>query len=127
MGVIPQTEWRDSHHLFRFGTKDEAIKAVHDPYFRMFSPTLDWDSVTVVEVKMFQPYASDLTAAWEVVGKLNRLHQPLELRADGENWLAAFGACEPIAAPTAPLAVCLAALRARGIDAILDTYPATKS
>jgi hypothetical protein len=61
------------------------------------------------------PYSTDIAAAWEVVEKLTRSGWYFELRAP--NYLASFfrgidSHCESIEAPTAPHAICLAALKA---------------
>ena len=73
-------------------------------------------------------YSADISAAWEVVdrmeqsGKWLKLHSPWRPE-DGDKWWADFldhgftgwnGKENPAEAPTAPLAICRAALKAAG-------------
>lgn len=65
-------------------------------------------------------YTSDIAAAWRVVEHFPPLHFRLEQRGTvGTNWWARLYAADSerghAEAPTAPLAICLAALRAKGI------------
>jgi len=116
-GEAPDVAWQDSYGLFRFNTRDEAEEAIHNSYYRLFRPELDWDTATIQEVRLFRPYSTDLMAAWEVVERLGAESRQTEIRRHGDFWRAAFSGTEAFAA-TPALAICLAALRQRGIDPI---------
>jgi hypothetical protein len=116
-GDEPEVAWQDSYGLFRFSTRDEAEEAILNSYYRLFRPDLDWDSATIQEVRRFPPYSSDLMAAWEIVERLGAEARQMEIRRQGDFWRAAFSGTEAFAA-TPALAICLAGLRARGIDPI---------
>ena len=73
--------------------------------------------MTIAEVRRFPPYSTDLMAAWNVVEHLSAEARQPEIRRQGEFWRAAFSGAEAFAG-TPSLAICLAALRARGIDPI---------
>lgn len=62
-------------------------------------------------------YSSDITAAWEVVEKMEGEWFNLSA-ASPKGWYAAFGSPdnESTYGDTAPLAICLAALKTKGID-----------
>jgi len=116
-GDAPEIAWQDSYGLFRFTSRTEAEEAINNSYYRLFRPDLDWDTATVEETRKFPPYSSDLMAAWEVVEHLGAETRQMEIRRQGDFWRAAFTGAEAFAA-TPALAICLAALRARGIDPI---------
>jgi hypothetical protein len=116
-GDPPEIAWQDSYGLFRFTSRDEAEEAIHNSYYRLFRPDLDWDSATVQEIRLYPTYSNDLMAAWEVVESLSAEGRQPEIRRQGEFWRAAFSGSEAFAA-TPALAICLAALRSRGIDPI---------
>jgi len=116
-GDEPEVAWQDSYGLFRFTSRDEAEEAISNSYYRLFRPDLDWDTATVEEVRLFPQYSSDLMAAWEVVERLGSESRQTEIRRQGDFWRAAFSGTEAFAA-TPAMAICLAALRARGIDPI---------
>jgi hypothetical protein len=117
-GDPPQIVWQDSYGLFHFATRDEAEDAIHNSYYRLFRPDLDWDNATVEEVRRFPHYSSDLMSAWEVLERLAAESRQTEIRRQGESWRAAFSGAEAFA-PTPALAICLAALRTRGVEPIL--------
>jgi hypothetical protein len=116
-GDAPEIVWQDSYGLFRFQSRTEAEEAIHNSYYRLFRPDLDWDTATVEETRQFPPYSSDLMAAWEVVERLGAETRQTEIRRQGDFWRAAFSGTEAFAA-TPALAICLAALRAKGIDPV---------
>jgi hypothetical protein len=108
----PITQWEDSRTHFRFASIEEAIEALHDPYFKQFGP----GSATVfVEVKEFRRYSTNLDAAWDVVEILSQEARPLLVIRRAGKWAVAFGDGPSVEAATAPLAICVAALWARGI------------
>jgi Phage ABA sandwich domain len=109
----PITHWEDSRTHFRFSSIEEAIEALHDPYFKQFEPG---SAAVFVEVKEYRRYSENLDAAWYVVESLSQQQtKPLVVLRRAGNWEAAFGDGPSVGAPTAPLAICLAALLARGI------------
>ena len=116
-GDEPEVAWQDSYGLFRFTSRTEAEEAIHNSYYRLFRPDLDWEVATVEEIRIYQPYSSDLMAAWSVVERLGAESRQTEIRRQGDVWRAAFSGSEAFA-PTPALAICLAALRAKGIDPI---------
>jgi len=116
-GNAPEVAWQDSYGLFRFTSQLEAEEAINNSYYRLFRPDLDWDTATIEEVRRFPAYSSDLMAAWEVVERLGAESRQTEIRRQGDIWRAAFSGTEAFAA-TPAMAICLAALRARGIDPI---------
>jgi hypothetical protein len=116
-GDEPEVAWQDSYGLFRFTSREEAEEAISNSYYRLFRPDLDWDTATIMEIRRFPPYSSDLMAAWVVVERLGAEARQTEIRRQGDFWRAAFSGTEAFAA-TPALAICLAGLRARGIDPI---------
>ena len=117
MGNCPEVAWQDSYGLFLFSSRLEAEEAINNNYYRLFRPDLDWENATVQEVRHFPLYSLDLGAAWSVVERLSAENKPAEIRRQGEIWRAAFSGTEAFA-HTPALAICLAALRALGIDPI---------
>jgi hypothetical protein len=122
-GETPETHWEDSNSLFRFDTEEEASEAIRNPYYQLFVPDVDWTDAQILRVQHYRPYSSDISAAWEVVEQLSEA-RPLQLRREQQQWLAAFGTAEPVSAPSAAIAICLAALRIRGIEVDLDASAA---
>ena len=116
-GDRPEVAWQDSYGLFRFTSRREAEEAIRNSYYRLFRPELDWDLATVEEIRQFPPYSSDLMAAWKVIDSLGPESRQTEIQRQGRFWRAAFSGTEAYAA-TPALAICLAALRTRGIDPI---------
>jgi hypothetical protein len=116
-GDAPDIAWQDSYGLFRFTSRVEAEEAINNSYYRLFRPDLDWETATIQEIRRFPSYSSDLMAAWEVVERLGSQSRQTEIRRQGDFWRAAFSGAEAFAA-TPSLAICLAALRAKGIDPI---------
>ena len=116
-GDTPEVAWQDSYGMFRFSTRGEAEEAIQNSYYRLFWPDLDWDSATVQEVRQYPPYTTDLGAAWTIVERLGEQGGRTEIRRQGDSWRAAFAGAEAFAA-TPAMAICLAALRSRGIDPI---------
>lgn len=113
-GDEPAVAWADSFGLFRFHSRAEAEEAITNSYYRLFRPDLDWEQATVCEVRTFPAYSTDLPAAWSII---ERLGTRSEIRRQGNVWRAAFAGAEAFA-DTPALAICLAALRSRGIDPV---------
>lgn len=115
-GELPQTHWEDSHAQLRFDSIEEALEALREPYFQQFIPAEDRANTVLREVQEFSHYSADLALAWEVVAKLGNVRAPLRLWREGDAWQAAFGEAATTSADTAPVAICLAGLRARGLE-----------
>jgi hypothetical protein len=113
----PEVAWQDSYGLFRFTSRDEAEEAITNSYYRLFRPDLDWDTATVEEIRLYPNYSGDLMAAWGIVERLGAESRQAEIRRQGDLWRAAFSGTEAFAS-TPAMAICLAALRTRGIDPI---------
>ena len=105
-------------HALAEAAAAEAEDAIHQSYYRLFRPDLDWDAATVEEVRHYPAYSSDLMCAWEVLERLSAESRQTELRRQGDFWRAAISGAAALAA-TPALAICLAALRTRGIEPIL--------
>lgn len=116
----PTVQWEDSYGMFRFDTESEARAAIRNPYYQLYLSSVDWSKATVVEVRTYQPYSTDLKAAWQIVERLSDAQHTMELRREQEKWVACFGTAKPVAASSAPLAICLAGLRVRGVEVGVD-------
>lgn len=119
-GEKPQVHWEDSHAHMRFESADEALEALREPYFQQFIPASVRASTVLREVQTFSPCSSDLAAAWQVVEKVATPRQSLGIWRDRDSWCASFGAFPAVSARTAPAAICLAALRVRGLEVALS-------
>ena len=115
LGESPEIHWEDSHSLFMFDTEDEAREAIRNPYYQLFLPEADWTSAEVKRVQVYASYSSDGNATWKVVEKAAK-EKPLNLQRDESGWTASFGERTKSSARNAPIAICLAALRAMGIE-----------
>lgn len=116
MGESPQTYWEDNHSYLRFDSIEEALSTLADPYFqRCFPDGVRLDN-ELSEVFEFRAYSSDLNLAWEVVERLSGTINTLRIRREKSRWVVAFGDEPPVSASAVPLAICLAALQARGIE-----------
>jgi hypothetical protein len=91
-----------------------------DPFFRDLTAEKEATPTVLTEVKHYRPYSSDLSAAWDAVEQLSANGEPLKVHRDDSRWVAAFGKGPAVAGLSAPVAICLAALRARGIDVEVD-------
>lgn len=72
-------------------------------------PHTDWGSTTVNEIPHF---STDIADAWEVVDKVPNPSQFFDCEKFEGKWTASFGGQYVVAADTAPLAICRAALLA---------------
>ena len=115
-GETPRVHWVDTRTQFQFESVEEAVEAASDPFFLDFVQGKDSAATVLMEVREFRRYSSELPTAWELVAHLSHAREPLLMRRDGEKWQGAFGSREFISAHSAPVAICLAALRARGIE-----------
>ncbi len=116
----PEIFWEDSHGHFQFDTEEEARRALADPYFQRFLPDVDWNQTMVRQVRAYRPYCAEPALIWMVVQKASATYGPLTAWRDQGRWYAAFGGHRPSNARTASVAICLAALRARGFEPEVD-------
>jgi hypothetical protein len=113
----PRTHWEDANTHFQFGSIEEALDALHDPFFRQFVPHPDSKPTMLREIKEFRRYSSDLNMVWDLIDRVSAtLDTPLLVRRERERWLASFGGGTVAAARTPPVAICIAALRMTGIE-----------
>jgi hypothetical protein len=115
-GETPRTHWEDGHTHFVFSSVEEALEALRDPYYKNFMPADSNTTTVLTEIKEFRRYSSDLNAAWDVVETVGRTLDPLQVRREESGWVASFGPGPVAVARTAPMAICVAALLARGIE-----------
>jgi hypothetical protein len=115
----PQVFWEEQQVCLRFDSIEEALEAMHDPYFQQFIPKDARPHSALTEVQEFRPYSSDLSRAWEVVELLCSDAEAFQMRRNNGHWVAAFGKHPEALSRSAPVAICVAALRARGIEAEL--------
>jgi hypothetical protein len=119
-GEQPQVHWEDSHAHMKFESAEEALEALREPYFQQFIPASVRTTTVLREVQEFSPYSTDLAMAWQVVEKVATPRQPLRVWRDRHSWCAAFGDFAAMSARSAPAAICLAALRVRGLEVALS-------
>jgi len=113
---IPQTFWEEEHACLRFDSIDEALEAMRDPFFQLFIPEDARANTALKEVQEFRAYSSELALAWEVVERISPQLEALRVRCAGGVWHAAFGNQPESSSRSAPVAICLAGLRAHGMD-----------
>jgi hypothetical protein len=112
----PQVFWEEEHACLRFESIEEALEAMRDPYFQLFIPEDARANTALKEVQEFRAYSSELELAWEVVERISPQFEPLHVRCVTGVWYAAFGTQPESSSHSAPVAICLAALRAHGMD-----------
>ena len=115
-GEKPRVHWLNTQTDFRFDTVEEAVESVSDPFFRQLLQQDVPPTTVLMEVREYRQYSSDLTTTWDLVERHSHSLGPLRVRRDGGSWDSAFGDRDYVRAATAPVAICLAALRARGVD-----------
>ena len=115
-GEVPRIHWVNTHTNFQFDSVEEALESIDDPFFQQFAQRAGSETTVLMEVREYRAYSTDLVVAWELVAHLSHRLEPLLMRREGEIWQGAFGNREFISAPSAPVAICLAALRARGVE-----------
>ena len=112
----PQIFWEEEHACMRFDSIEEALEAMRDPYFQLFIPADARPHTALKEVQEFRAYSSELPLAWEVVERVSPNLEPLHIRCESGWWYASFGSQPESGSRSAPVAICLAALRAHGMD-----------
>ena len=116
----PQVFWEEQQVCLRFDSIEEALEAMHDPYFQQFIPKDARPHSSLTEVHEFRAYSSDLNCAWEVIEQLSTGGDAVQIHKENGKWTAAFGDHPKVESHSAPVAICLAALLARGIDVELS-------
>jgi hypothetical protein len=112
----PEIYWQDSYANLRFESASEALEALRDPYFQLFIPECQRGSTVLAEVRSYPPYSTNLEESLEIISSFSRSGLLFHLRKSKGRWGAAFGEHAEIWGETAPLAICLAALRAKGVE-----------
>ncbi len=112
----PEIYWEHTCSHWRFDNLSEALDALNDPFFAKLVPEGSRRDPAVTEVREFPPYSKELPVAMKVVERLSGEQYPLQLCAAGRCWCACFGEDDQVEAASAAVAICLAALRSRGID-----------
>ena len=115
-GENPLVYWINTQTEFQFDSVEEALDAMSDPFFRQLQDRENAPTTVLMEVRVFRRYSAELSVAWEIVELLSHCLEALLIRRDGKSWEAAFGDREYSSAPTPPAAICLAALRTRGVE-----------
>jgi hypothetical protein len=111
----PLTRWEDSRTEIFFASVEEALDSLHDPHFSQFINDTPGASAVITEIKEYRRYTRDLDAAWSIIDQRGPGLGALTIRRDSKSWIATFGEAYGVEAPTAPLAICAAALLACGI------------
>jgi hypothetical protein len=112
----PTIYWEHTDPHWRFDCLSDALDALKDPFFASLVPKARRDSLSVAEVREYPAYSADPAVALKIVERLGLDRRPLTLAPCAHRWVASFGADERVAAPSPSMAICLAALRARGIE-----------
>ena len=112
----PQVFWEEEHACMRFDSIEEALDAMRDPYFQLFIPEDARQNTALKEIQEFRAYSSDLALAWEVVERISPQLEPMHVRCENGFWFATFGSKPEASSRSAPVAICLAALRAHGME-----------
>ncbi len=120
MRETPAVHWEDSYSHFQFESLDEAIDAIRDPVFNEFIPIEKRSSTVIQEVKEFRPYSSQLGAAWTVIEQLGA--ETIKIQRAGERWRVAFGGNPEVEAESPTVAICLAALKCRGVQVTCEQH-----
>lgn len=114
-GERPISHWENRQTQFVFSSVEEAIEALGDPHYGSFMSADAAAPAVLIEIKEYRRYSSDLNAAWDVVETVTSADKPLQVGVAGERWVATFGEGPTVVAATAPVAICVAALRAKGV------------
>lgn len=112
----PKIYWEHADSQWRFDHLSDALDALKDPFFVSLVPASSLSSLAIAEVREYPAYSVDPAAALKIVERLGCDRRPLTLLPFAHRWTAAFGADERVEAPSPSMAICIAALRARGIE-----------
>ena len=116
----PEVYWEDSHGTFQFDTEEAARKAIRDPYYQNFLPDVDWSGTIVRQVRSYRPYVADPVAFWKMITAASEQYGALRLTRERGEWCAVFDKGTETRALSPQIAVCLAALAAKGIFPDVD-------
>ncbi len=116
MGHTPEIYWEDSYANQRFSSLEEALAAMRDPFYQLFIPEQERADAVLAEVREFPRYSTHIATALEIVERFSAQGESLHLRQKQEWWMAAFGSHPEARARTAAAAICLAALRVKGVQ-----------
>ena len=116
----PEVHWEDSHGTFQFDTEAQAQNAIRDPYYQNFLPDVDWTATRVRQVRIYRPCTTDPVPFWRMVATASEHYGTLALTRERGQWCASFGRGTESRAHSAQIAVCLAALSAKGVKVDLD-------
>lgn len=116
MDDSPRVYWEHKHSQWRFDSLGDALNALDDPFFNALVPEAQRENLAVTEVREFPPYSGDLGEAIRVVEQLGAERKPLTLCPAVQKWVASFGESERVEAPSPAVAICMAALRMRGLE-----------
>ena len=120
MEEVPEVYWEDAHAVFRFETEQEALEAMKRMKAQPNLPAIDWESMSVTQIKSYRPYSSDVAALWSVIDKISTSENPLRMHRDKGEWHVTFGTHRECISLSAPAAVCVAALLTIGVEVDLD-------
>src|ERR1051325_6658528 len=67
----PQVFWEEQHASLLVDSIEEALEAMHDPYFQQFIPADARPTTALTEIHEYRAYSSDIATAWEVVEKIS--------------------------------------------------------
>ena len=119
-GEVPEVYWEDAHAVLRFETEQEALEALERLKAQPTLPKVNWDLVKVTQIKSYRPYSSEIAMAWSVVEKIASAECGLRIRREKGLWHVSFGNRGETVARSAPVAICVAALHASGIEVLFD-------
>jgi hypothetical protein len=88
---------------------------MRDPYFQLFIPERERADAVLSEVREFPRYSAEIGTALEIVERYSAAGEALHLRQKQEWWIASFGSHLESRAHSAAAAICLAALRVKGM------------
>ena len=117
---MPEVYWEDAHAVFRFETESEALEAIKRLKTQLNLPKVNWEEVTVTQIKSYRPYSSEIPTAWSMVEKITGPDLDLRIRRDRGMWHVTFGNHGESSARSAPVAICVAGLRTVGIEVLFD-------
>jgi len=116
----PEIYWEDNHGYFQFHSEVEARQALKDPYYQRFLPPVDWSKTVIREVRIYPRYSTEPAVNWRVAESAIGAFGPMLVWRDSGRWRAAFGSFPDAEARSPMIAVCLAALSARGVKVHVD-------
>lgn len=118
-GLKPKIYWEDSADRFRFESAREAQEALCDPWLRtLITEGGSRLPATIKEVWEFPCFSTDQGIAWSLIEMVPAL--AFKLSRSRGTWTASFGEYSSPAVNSAPLAICVAALKAVSIEVHIE-------